>query len=792
MNNNEHAPAENAGQTDFSDLETSNQQSETTSKAAKGQARSAKPQSALRSRSAKSDVKPASKSSSKASQDDSKTDSKAAPKDPVKKPAGAAAKRASGARTSSSARSGARSGSSRAGGKNVKPEADLVSNEFPGAELSESNQADAEKAYNLHQDTELWPEAWPDAENATEQMSSGRGANSQSDFSQDIPADIDDEISSFAAPVAEEQKRGSAVAYGENMTDAPLLKERPRTGRSGASGGDVMATLHLPMAPDLHDEESDLIRTFDEVTTPEYTGDCDLPEEMHTPSSKSPKADKKKAAAPQKSPVTSAKGKKRKMFISVLPGEQIEVAITGENQVQEYYVQMLHQVKTKGNIYKGVIHNVDANLQAAFVSYGAHKNGFLQIDEVHPDYYLSPHDPSKGKKYPLIQKMLKAGQEVLVQVVKEPTGGKGAFLSTYLSIPGRFLVLTPGRTQFGVSRKVDDEDDRERLRALLDTLPTQEGLGVIVRTASLSASKTSMLKDLQVLKRQWKEVRTRGTTEPAPCLVYEEPSLAGRAVRDYLSDDITEIWVDDAETAEEIKDTVSLIFPRRASSNLIRLHSQANKSMWEAFDLQRQIDQIYSREVVLPSGGRLVFDQTEALMAVDINSGKIAGRSNFESMALRTNIEAAQVIAQQLRLRDIGGQIVIDFIEMRERNHWRELEKVMRNAMKIDRARYDVAKVSSFGLMEVVRQRLGSSSISVTMEACPCCGGTGLRRNMEWQALHALREMQHLAQHKNGNEIRSLIYETDSEVALYLLNNKRSALAALEERYDVNVEIRTK
>ena len=187
-----------------------------------------------------------------------------------------------------------------------------------------------------------------------------------------------------------------------------------------------------------------------------------------------------------------------------------------------------------------------------------------------------------------------------------------------------------------------------------------------------------------------------------------------------------------------------------------------------------------------------MFDQTEALMAIDINSGKIAGRSNFESMALRTNIEAAQAIAQQLRLRDIGGQIVVDFIEMRERNHWRELEKVMRNAMKSDRARYDVAKVSSFGLMEVVRQRLGSSSISVTMEACPCCNGTGLRRNMEWQALHALRDIQYLAQQKNSGDNKNLVYETEHEVALYLLNNKRGALGALEERYDVSVEIRMK
>ncbi len=623
--------------------------------------------------------------------------------------------------------------------------------------------------FDLHQDPELWPEAWPDEGLEHTANTVQRAQNSlQVTVRTESSLPGQEEGNASAASQAAPEFSANSVS----MQTKPVSEQSPREETAEISEEDLSSRTSDPaIVPSIEQQREDVYNETQNSTTsnPKRAGN------------------EKSAAATKSAPV--AKGKKRKMFISVLPGEQVEVAITEENQVQEYYVQMLHQLKTKGNIYKGVIHNVDANLQAAFVSYGAHKNGFLQIDEVHPDYYLVPHDPSKGKKYPLIQKVLKPGQEVLVQVVKEPTGGKGAFLSTYLSIPGRFLVLTPGRTQFGVSRKVEDENDRERLRSLLDSLPTQDGLGVIVRTASLSASKTSMLKDLQVLKRQWKEVRARGTTESAPCLVYEEPSLAGRAVRDYLSDDIVEIWVDDAETAQEIKDTVSLIFPRRASTNLIKLHDNSQRTMWETFDLRRQIEQIYLREVNLPSGGRLVFDQTEALMAIDINSGKIAGRNNFESMALRTNMEAAQVIASQLRLRDIGGQIVIDFIEMRERSHWRELEKVMRNAMKSDRARYDVAKVSSFGLMEVVRQRLGSSSISVTMEPCPCCSGTGLRRNMEWQALSALRDLQHLALHKNSNE-KNIVYEAEPEVALYLLNNKRGALAALEERYDVDVEIR--
>ncbi len=491
--------------------------------------------------------------------------------------------------------------------------------------------------------------------------------------------------------------------------------------------------------------------------------------------------------APAKTTAKAAAGKNMTMFISVLPGEQVEAAIAENGALQEYYVEMLHQVKTRGNIYKGVINNIDANLQAAFVNYGADKNGFLQIDEVHPEYYLQHHDTAKGRKYPLIQKVLQAGQEVLVQVVKEPTGSKGAFLSTYLSLPGRFLVLTPGREQLGVSRKVEDAEERERLREQIQGLTAGPGLGLIVRTVSLSAGKTMLQKDLQFLKRLWKEVRGRGASEPAPCLIYQEPGLAARAVRDYLTDDVCEIWVDDEATAAQINETIPLIFPRRCSSNLLNIYRDPKKTMWEHFNLLGQINELYSREVVLPSGGRLVFDQTEALMAIDINSGKSAGKSNFEAMALRTNQEAAEAIARHIRLRDIGGQIVIDFIEMHDRNHWRDVEKVMRTAMKNDRARHDLGRISAFGLMEIVRQRLGSSALSITMEHCPYCHGSGLRRNMEWQALQALRDIPRKLRQAEGGVV---VYEVEPELALYLLNHKRDSLSHLEEMYNATLEIR--
>ncbi|WP_302580099.1 Rne/Rng family ribonuclease [uncultured Desulfovibrio sp.] len=472
------------------------------------------------------------------------------------------------------------------------------------------------------------------------------------------------------------------------------------------------------------------------------------------------------------------------MLISVLPGDEVEVVLTEDGKVREYYVEMMHHAKIRGNIYKGVISNVDANLQAAFVNYGAVKNGFLQIDEVHPDYYLQPHEAGKGHRYPPIQKALKAGQEVLVQVVKEPTGNKGAFLTTWLSLAGRFLVLTPGQEQIGVSRKVESDEERTRLRDMMNGIDPGQGLGVIVRTVSAGTTKTTLKNDLQYLKRLWRDIRKKATEVSAPALIHQEPGLSERAVRDYLTDDVCEIWVDNEDVAQGIRDTVSLLFPRK--KDLVRLHGDIRQSMWERFSLRRQLDQIYSREVVLPSGGRLVFDQTEALMAVDINSGKISGKGNFEAMAYKTNMEAAETIARQLRLRDIGGQVVIDFIEMRDKKHVLEVEKTLRQAMKNDRARHDVARMSSFGLLELVRQRTGSSALAITMEPCPACGGTGQRRNLEWQALQGLRELRRMLRAASGEKC---VFETSRELGLYLLNHKRDTLREMEQDFGKCLEI---
>ncbi|WP_147819933.1 Rne/Rng family ribonuclease [Salidesulfovibrio onnuriiensis] len=481
----------------------------------------------------------------------------------------------------------------------------------------------------------------------------------------------------------------------------------------------------------------------------------------------------------------TAKKKRQKMFISVLPGEQVEVVLAEEGRVNEYYVEMLHQAKTKGNIYKGYIHNIDNGLQAAFINYGAERNGFLQIDEVHPEYYSGGYKMKKGARYPLMQHVLKAGQEVLVQVVKEPTGKKGAFMTTYLSLPGRSFVYTVGRDQMGVSRKIEDEKERTRLKKVLSQMKPEPGVGLIARTAAIGQSKAALERDFKYLNRLWKDVRGKAGTEKAPSLVYKEMDLAARAVRDYLTTNVTEVWVDDKETYDQVKQFVELAFPRKPG--LVKLHTQHDKSLLERFNLTKQVEEIYSREATMPSGGRLVFDQTEALTAVDINSGKIGGEKNFQKMALKTNVEAAEEIARQLRLRDIGGQVVIDFIEMKDPKHCREVEKTMRAALKNDRARTDVSRISSFGLMELVRQRLGSSAIAISTEPCPCCKGTGIRRNMEWQALQALKEI--YRQLLRGNCPDPLVHEAEEELSIYLLNNKRAMLAEMERRFGNKIHI---
>ena len=684
-----------------------------------------------------------------------------------------------------------------------------ASAEAPGAVQAETTPADALQAVPLQAQTldpvvggesggtepavaassPVVPEKSPE-KTAGQKSSRGRGRRGGAGKKNQPAAPVAPETSAEAANTAEalSDMPTGADAPGAANAQEPQAKENAGHKKNSAGkrrGGRKPRAEATPEEADLAFERDTDFDLDDPLDAPSLATDAvsdldDDPDDV-------PAVDAGQGGRGKKGQPQAVKQVRRKMFVCVHPEEQVEVVLTEEGQVQEYFVEMLQQAKTKGNIYKATINNLDANLQAAFVSYGANKNGFLQIDEVHPEYFNTPHDTSKNRRYPPIQKALKQGQELLVQVVKEPSGTKGAFLTTYLSLPGRFLVLTPGREQIGVSRKVDNEEERSRLREMLTGLKPGPGLGVIVRTVSVGTSKSTLQKDLQNLKRTWKEIRKRGTEEPAPTLIYQEMSLTTRAVRDYLTDQVVEVWLDDEETARSVEEMAKIHFPQK--NKLVNLHKVADTTLFERFNLQRQLDQIHSREVTLPSGGRLVIDPTEALTAIDINSGRSGGKNNFEDMAYRTNIEAAKMIPLQLRLRDIGGQVVIDFIEMRDKSHWREVEKTIRAGMKNDRARHDIGRVSPFGLMELVRQRLGSSAISVSTEVCPHCKGTGVRRNMEWQTQTALRDIDRKLQVAKDQGQVMLLFEVEAGVAMHLLNTKRQRLVEMEQQYGVHLEI---
>ena len=447
-----------------------------------------------------------------------------------------------------------------------------------------------------------------------------------------------------------------------------------------------------------------------------------------------------RARAESRKPQKLAKAEKlqKRMFISVLAGEQVEVGLAEEACCLNITWICCTRGKIKGNIYKGVIHNIDSNLQAAFVNYGVGKNGFLQIDEVHPEYWQTPQEPPQGKNFRQSRKSSSRARKSLSRLSGRQLATRALFSQPGCRLPDAFWCLPrpgadwrftqgygPGRAQSPAG-----SDERHRSRQWPWRYCAHGGEG---------ATKTTLRTESAVSQAFVARYPQKATELSAPALIHQEPGLSERSVRDYLTEDVCEIWVDNEAEAKNVREMAALLFPQK--KELVRLYTDQRQSIWDHFNLGLQIEQIYAREVYLPSGGRLVFDQTEALMAIDINSGRISGRGNFEAMAFKTNMEAAEAIARQLRLRDIGGQVVIDFIEMRDKKHVLEVEKCLRQCMKSDRARHDFARMSSFGLLELVRQRMGSRPSPFPLSPAPACGGTGVRRNMEWQALHELAEL---------------------------------------------------
>jgi ribonuclease E len=471
------------------------------------------------------------------------------------------------------------------------------------------------------------------------------------------------------------------------------------------------------------------------------------------------------------------------MLINAVDPEEYRVAILKNGDLDEFYIETSTKEETKGNIYRGVVTRVEPSLQACFIDYGTEKNGFTPIEEIHPEYYESQGIISKPKTHTVIEKVLKKGRELLVQVTKETVGRKGAYLTTYISIAGRYLVLTPGRTGGGVSHKIEDDEERQRLKSVMNQLKFPENVGYIVRTVALGQKKRVIARDLNNLLRMWQDIKKRAEARPSRSLIFKEQDLGLRAVRDYFTAEIDEVLVDDRETWSEIKDFMRIISPRHQKR--VR-HYKEKKPIFSEYGIEKQIEQIYSNRVPLRSGGSIVIDSTEALIAIDVNSGRSTKARSPEATSFKTNLEAASEIAKQLRLRDIGGLIVIDFIDMKDPKHERELVKRVKDEVKRDRAKINFSYISKFGLMEFSRQRLRPSIESKSYQICQSCQGRGMVRSVEATSVSFLRQIWLGASKGNIDRVTGILPST---VANYLLNKKRSELADLENRYGISIEI---
>lgn len=472
----------------------------------------------------------------------------------------------------------------------------------------------------------------------------------------------------------------------------------------------------------------------------------------------------------------------KKMLINAVHPEECRVAIVKDGLLEEFDIETPSKEQIRGNVYKGVVVRIEPGLQAAFVNYGPFRHGFLPITEIQPRYFQKEKiEERKGR--PKIQDVLLPNQELLVQVEKEERNDKGASLTTYLSLPGRYLVLIPGEERVGVSRKIEDEKQRDRLRAVLEELNPPKGMGFIIRTAGIDRSNKELGIDLNYLLNLWSAILKKNEELPAPSLIYQEQDLVMRTIRDYFTHDITEVLIDDPEVYRKARTFFKAVMPRY--ERVVKLHKE-KRPIFSKFNLEEQIKTIYDRKVNLRSGGSIVIDQTEALVSIDVNSGKKKGESDIEETALKTNLEAADEIAQQLRLRDLGGLIVIDFIDMEERRNKIEVEKRLKSALKNDKARIDVGRISRFGLLEISRQRIKPAISEASYVTCSYCQGRGSVRSDESLAISVLRRIQAGVAKGNTSFVRGVL---PVDVASYLLNQKREELLQLEKEHDLKIHL---
>ncbi len=514
---------------------------------------------------------------------------------------------------------------------------------------------------------------------------------------------------------------------------------------------------------------------------------------------------------------------KKEMLINVSQAEECRIALLEDGILEELYTERTSQNNWVGNIYKGKIVNIEPSIQAAFVDFGVGRNGFLHISDIEPEYFrqagYDPADILSGKNFgiddeegggdqdppqrsrgpnprggklrsgrprfkPPIQEIFKRGDEVVVQVIKEGIGTKGPTLSTYVSIPGRYLVLMPSLGRVGISRKIEDEVERKKLKSTMHEINIPKGVGFIVRTAAQERNRKELYRDVAYLLRLWKVLAKRIKNQPGPCDVYEESDIMIRTIRDTFTEDIDSILIDSPDAFQRAKEFMELVMPKYADR--IELYD-SREPLFHRYKLEQEIARIHQRVVPLKGGGSIVIDPTEALVAIDVNSGNFrGGDENAEENAFHLNLAASKEIARQLRLRDLGGVIVNDFIDMRKESHRRKVEKSLSDAMKRDRARTKILRTSPFGLIEMTRQRIRPSFKRSVYEDCPCCRGRALVKTAESMAIEVTRILMLASQHQGVARINVRVNEN---VAAYLNNRKRRELIQLEESSGVAILI---
>ncbi|KQC11489.1 MAG: ribonuclease [Smithella sp. SDB] len=470
---------------------------------------------------------------------------------------------------------------------------------------------------------------------------------------------------------------------------------------------------------------------------------------------------------------------KHTMLVNAVHKEQMRMATVNEKGILvDFNIEMPTKEPITGNIYKGKVLKVERGLQAAFVDYGGSKDGFLPLKDVNPEYFTEQgNGQSNGKP------ILKVGQEIIVQAVREAIGNKGALLSSYISLPGRYLVLLPNKPGSGISRKVEDEEDRQKIKNIMKQIKIPEHMGFIVRTAGYNRTKQEMSRDYQHLVRLWKEINRKAGSLNKTSLIYQETDFGVRSLRDYLTSEVDEILVDDLETFRKMRAYLRAISPRNIK---MLKHYKEKTPLFDNYKLEDQIRVIYQERVDLKSGGHIVINPTEAMITIDVNSGRASNKKNIEETAFKTNIEASEEIARQLRLRDLGGLIVIDFIDMTDKKHIAEVEKAFKTALSIDKARIQLSRISKFGILELSRQKKQSTIQEISYTKCPFCKGSGLRQSLEAAALGAFRKIESEAVKGICSELKIIL---PHEIADYILNRKRSELLDLELEFDIALNI---